>query len=182
MDIGVPLKKLGEVDIADLKGAILNQEEEAWFEQEHRQNAYEVHRQTSSIVLLFCDNEWPNVSTFKEPGWERLADVMMPIIDDILKKYYPPGGTLLRAMAARLHVGGVIEPHVDKMASFHAGHRIHIPIQTNPRVRFTIEGRPYKLEVGQAYEINNQLTHSVMNKGNEDRIHVIFDYVPLKKS
>jgi hypothetical protein len=32
--------------------------------------------------------------------------------------------------------------------------------------------------VGQAYEINNQLTHSVMNKGTEARIHFIFDYVP----
>jgi hypothetical protein len=41
-----------------------------------------------------------------------------------------------------------------------------------------IEGRPYQMEVGQAYEINNQKSHSVMNKGNEDRINFIFDYVP----
>ena len=49
---------------------------------------------------------------------------------------------------------------------------------TNPRVRFMIDGRPVQLEVGQAYEINNQKTHSVMNKGDTDRIHFIFDYVP----
>ena len=41
-----------------------------------------------------------------------------------------------------------------------------------------IDGQPYKLEVGKAYEINNQKTHSVMNKGNEERINFIFDYVP----
>ena len=35
-----------------------------------------------------------------------------------------------------------------------------------------------KFEVGQAYEINNQKTHSVMNKGPTDRINFIFDYVP----
>ena len=29
-----------------------------------------------------------------------------------------------------------------------------------------IDGRPYKLEVGKVYEINNQLVHSVMNKGD----------------
>lgn len=29
-----------------------------------------------------------------------------------------------------------------------------------------------------AYEINNQKTHSVMDKGSEDRITFIFDYVP----
>ena len=41
-----------------------------------------------------------------------------------------------------------------------------------------IDGRPYQLKVGQAYEINNQKMHSVMNKGSEDRITFIFDYVP----
>jgi hypothetical protein len=41
-----------------------------------------------------------------------------------------------------------------------------------------IDGRPYQLEVGKAYELNNQKNHSVMNKGKEDRITFIFDYVP----
>ena len=53
-----------------------------------------------------------------------------------------------------------------------------MPITTNPRVRFMIDGRPYQFKVGEAYEINNQKTHSVMNKGGEDRITFIFDYVP----
>ena len=43
-----------------------------------------------------------------------------------------------------------------------------------------IAGRPYKMKVGEAYEINNQKTHSVMNKGVEERINFIFDYVPPK--
>ena len=71
-----------------------------------------------------------------------------------------------------------ITPHVDRHVSFHRGHRIHVPITTNPRVRFMIDGQPYQLQVGQAYELNNQLMHSVMNKGDEDRITFIFDYVP----
>ncbi len=43
-----------------------------------------------------------------------------------------------------------------------------------------IDGRPYRLQVGNAYELNNQKNHSVMNKGSEDRITFIFDYVPAK--
>jgi hypothetical protein len=31
---------------------------------------------------------------------------------------------------------------------------------------------------GEAYELNNQEMHSVMNKGSEDRTTFIFDYVP----
>jgi hypothetical protein len=45
-------------------------------------------------------------------------------------------------------------------------------------VRYTISGKPYAFEVGNAYEINNQMKHSVLNMGNEDRISFIFDYVP----
>jgi len=56
-----------------------------------------------------------------------------------------------------------------------------VPITTNERVRFTVDGRPFKFEVGQAYEINNRLMHSVINKGANDRIHFIFDYVPADK-
>ena len=41
-----------------------------------------------------------------------------------------------------------------------------------------IDGQHFKFEVGKAYEINNQKTHSVMNKGKEDRITFIFDYIP----
>ena len=96
----------------------------------------------------------------------------------IIRQWYPPGGTIIRAMAAKLLAGGRILPHRDSHPSFGAGHRIHVPIATNPRVRFMIDGRPYQLEVGQAYEINNQKIHSVMNKGDTDRINFIFDYLP----
>ena len=41
-----------------------------------------------------------------------------------------------------------------------------------------IDGQPHQLAVGKAYEINNQKTHSVMNKGNDERVNFIFDYVP----
>jgi len=95
--------------------------------------------------------------------------------------YFPPGCTIIRAMAAKLLAGGKITPHVDKHLSFHTGYRIHVPITTNPRVRFMIDGRPHQLQVGQAYEINNQKNHSVMNKAKQDRITFIFDYVPPVK-
>jgi aspartyl/asparaginyl beta-hydroxylase (cupin superfamily) len=99
-------------------------------------------------------------------------------MEKILQDHYAPGGAIIRAMAARLCSGGVIKPHTDKHPSFHEGHRIHIPITTNSRVRFMIGGRPYRFEVGKVYEINNQQQHSVMNKGAEERINFIFDYIP----
>ena len=178
MDIEVPVKPLGEVDSSALRDCILAQEREAWLEDLGRQQTYEVHRDTESIVMLFCEESWPDGEIYRESGWDRLADVALPVIDNIIETHYAPGGTLLRAMAAKLKAGGRIRPHRDSLQSFHMGHRIHVPITTNPGVRFTIEGRPYDFEVGMAYELNNQLKHSVMNIGADDRISFIFDYVP----
>ncbi len=182
MDIEEPLRCLGEFDIEALKAKILEQDENAWREQELRQQEFDVHRYTESIVMVFTDgSNWPDLEVRKEPGWDRLADVAVPVMHEIIEKFYPKGGTIIRAMAAKLMTGGKIRPHADVHPSFHYGHRIHVPITTNPRVRFMIDGRPYQFEVGKVYEINNQKLHSVMNKGKEDRITFIFDYVPPNK-
>jgi aspartyl/asparaginyl beta-hydroxylase (cupin superfamily) len=179
MDIGIPIRDLGEIDISPLKEAILAVDDDAWLQNSHRQTTYDVHDQTQSLVMLFIDTEqWPKLEVTKDTAWALLSKAATPIIDSILSQFYPPGGTIVRAMAAKLVSGGVIKPHFDKHPSFHAGHRIHIPITTNSRVRFMIDGRPYKFEVGKVYEINNQKQHSVMNKGADDRINFIFDYIP----
>lgn len=179
MNIDTPLRELGPIDSTGLREAILAQDEIAWQEDRYRQEEFEVHHATQSIVILFVDlNRWPEVVVSKEPGWPRIAQQALPVMNEIIEKYYPPGGTVIRAMAAKLLAGGIINPHTDRHPSFHIGHRIHIPITTNPRVRFMIDGQPYRFNVGEAYEINNQKMHSVMNKGDEDRITFIFDYVP----
>ena len=179
MNIGEPLRKLGVIDADPLREAILAQEDAAWRESEYRQRTYEHHEQTQTIVLVFTDGaNWPNCEVRKGPGWERLGEAAVPVMREIVKKHYPTGGEVIRAMAAKLPPGGRIKTHCDVHESFHCGHRIHVPIATNPRVWWTIDGRPYQFEVGQAYELNNQKQHSVANRGTEDRITFIFDYVP----
>jgi hypothetical protein len=179
MDIGIPLRELGAYDIGALREAILVQGEEAWLDNTFRQQEYDVHQMTHSIVMIFTDGAgWPALEVRRQAGWDLLAASAMPLMHRILADHYPLGGTIIRAMAARLQAGGVIKTHRDTHPSFHYGHRIHIPIVTNARVRFMIDGRPYKMEVGKVYEINNQLPHSVMNKGAQARINFIFDYVP----
>ena len=179
MDIDVACRPLGAIAVESLRDTVLALPQEAWEENQQRQQDYDVHRRTESVVLIFTDGSgWPDITVTREAGWDLLAEIALPLMTDIIRRHYHPGGTIIRAMAAKLLPGEVISPHRDSHPSFHHGHRIHIPIKTNPRVRFMIDGRPYRMEVGQAYEINNQKTHSVMNKGNEERINFIFDYVP----
>jgi quercetin dioxygenase-like cupin family protein len=178
MNIDTTLKLLGEVDVEPLKQAILALDEPAWFDNVDRQNDYEVHDQTRSVVLIFCDGTIEDLVVSKKEGWDHLADIALPIMQDVISRHYPAGGVIIRAMAANLVAGGRIKPHFDSHPSFRRSHRIHLPITTNGRVRFMIDGKPHRLQVGQAYEINNQKTHSVMNSGDEDRITFIFDYMP----
>lgn len=179
MNIETALRELGEFDSSALRECILGQEEAAWHEDNYRQQQYDVHNDTESIVMVFTHGEnWPDCEVRREPGWDRLAEFAIPLMEQIIEKHYAHGGTIIRAMAAKLVSGGKIKPHFDSHPSFSAGHRIHVPVTTNPRVRFMIDGRPYQLKVGEAYEVNNQKTHSVINKGDEDRINFIFDYVP----
>ena len=84
MDIGVPIKKLGQYEIETLQQAILSQPEEAWFNNQDRQNDYEVHQYTHSIVLVFTTGDgWPNIEVTQESGWDLLAEQAIPLMHEI---------------------------------------------------------------------------------------------------
>ena len=179
MDIDVPLRDLGVIDSTTLRDTVLGQDEIAWHEDKFRQESFYVHNQTRSIIMIALDDDdWPYGPVTRGPGWDRIADVALPIMQKIIREHYPEGGEVIRAVAANLPAGGNIKPHTDFHKSFHCAHRIHIPISTNPKVWFTINGRPYQFKLDHVYEINNQKQHSVVNKGAEDRITFIFDYMP----
>lgn len=178
MNIAEPMRDLGHIDSEALKTAILALDDHTWLENQQRQNEYEVHRQTQSVVLVFCNGSMDDLEVSKHTGWESLSETAVPVMHELIRQHYPPGGVIIRAMAAKLLAGGRINPHFDSHASFRRSHRIHVPITTNNRVRFMIDGKPHRFKVGNAYEINNQKTHSVMNSGKDDRITFIFDYLP----
>ena len=49
MDIGVPVKDLGEIDVGPLRDAILGIDGQAWLENNHRQTEYDVHAARDAI-------------------------------------------------------------------------------------------------------------------------------------
>ena len=173
------IRDLGPVPCAALLAAVHDLDEAAWTAKQYRQRSFNVHRSTQSIVLCFIDlDRWPSLAIARDVGWKRLGDGAEPVMEAIISGSYPSGGVVIRAMAVRLPAGARITPHVDRHESLRSSHRIHLPLVTNPRVRFFIDGVPHRFEAGRAVEVNNQLSHSVMNDGPSDRIHFIFDYLP----
>ena len=95
MDIGIPIKDLGEYDIEPLKAKIMALPEEAWWGNQFRQLEYEVHQHTQSVVMVFTDGDgWPNIEVSKDEGWDLLADEALPLMHQILEDHYPPGAPL----------------------------------------------------------------------------------------
>ena len=88
------------------------------------------------------------------------------------------GGKLVRIMLTTLPPGAKIVRHRDTSPILQAVHRCHLPIRTNPGVRFTIGDDDHTLEVGEMYEFDNTRPHAVTNDGDESRVHLICDVLP----
>ncbi|GFD75413.1 hypothetical protein KUL113_48330 [Tenacibaculum sp. KUL113] len=80
------------------------------------------------------------------------------------------------ARLLRLNVGAEIKPHRDYKLGYEDGNfRLHIPIITNNKVEFILDDEQLKMLPGECWYTNVNYIHSVTNKGNEDRIHLVID-------
>ena len=105
----------------------------------------------------------------------KLQPILKQIVSDIKKFYGYENLKLTAILFSELKKGGIIPEHVDEGKMLTTHHRIHIPLVSDPAVKFTIDHKDYYLEPGHGYEINNQLLHEVKNESNIARIHMIID-------
>jgi hypothetical protein len=69
-----------------------------------------------------------------------------------------------------------IKEHTDEAGGYEDGFfRIHIPIQTNQKVIFRVNGKILPMLVGESWYANFSLPHYVSNAGENDRIHLVID-------
>ena len=143
MNIDGLLRDLGPVGHVSLRSKVLALEPQIWRQNLVRQESFDVHRHTESIVLLFIEiDDWPKIVVKREAGWAHLADVAMPLIDDVVRAHYQPGGMVVRAVIARLVPGARIMPHTDSHPSFHRGHRLHIRLSPTPGYASPLRANP----------------------------------------
>ena len=76
----------------------------------------------------------------------------------------------------RLTPGSVIKEHTDHDLCFEQGSvRLHIPITTNDAVAFELNRRRVILEPGSCWYLRLSDPHSVANRGDADRVHLVID-------
>jgi hypothetical protein len=83
---------------------------------------------------------------------------------------------ILTVRFLNLKTGANIKPHRDHELAFENGEaRLHFPVLTNEHVEFFIEEELVRMNEGECWYINANLTHHVANKGTTDRIHLVVD-------
>ena len=108
------------------------------------------------------------------PEVKRILDILPGDKQRVrFMKLSPGGGTLGR------HTDKMIKSFVMKIGGVA---RLHIPITTNPKVKFRvwgIYGFPFicKMKKGSLYFLNIWAPHEATNKGKRERVHLVIDVV-----
>jgi hypothetical protein len=171
------IRKLGPIDIADLRAAVLAIPEAVWDAENLRKpNKFEALDQTRHIVLRFIDSPRDWRRSHDRPAWPQWRDLLKPVLAQAVRGYGYDRGVFPRVMFARMAPGGVIHPHIDANPAAKWPHKIHLPLATNAQVVCAFGGGEHYFPPGEAVEVNNLGPHWVRNGGDTDRIHLIFEY------
>lgn len=169
----------GSYDVEDIANMI-NDFDEEWYFDTSRQEMYKTHADTKCITVQSIRLGWViGTFTISKKLFKIQDQAAKTQIESIVKDLEEKNnGKLVNFEIVSLSGNCRIRTHRDRGDFVYFGRRIHVPVITNPKALFTVAGNEIHMEKGTAYEINNARWHSVTNKSNEDRVHLIFDILP----
>ena len=173
-------RRLDQVDVSEIKTKVLAVTDDDWEVYNFRQNRPKsAQAETQTIPLIYDEDFRHDDPTVHEKFFEFDCDTLLEPILQAVSDYYTGDGYVVRALLVRLQPQGVIPPHIDTGYSLLNCRRIHIPIHSTERVEFTVGGEQRAMKEGELWEINNAREHSVVNRGDQGRVHLIIDWVPI---
>jgi hypothetical protein len=164
-------------DISEIKKFVIKFNDQ-WFINTSRQEIFDVHKHTNSYILNQVSLGWIEntpLDVIKKEDDKEAWDLIGSIVKDLEDMC---NGTMGQVLFIKLAAGKDIDPHEDSGDYLYHTNRHHIPIITNPNVGFFIDGETQHMKEGECWEINNNKTHAVFNKGTEDRVHLLIDIIP----
>lgn len=105
-------------------------------------------------------------------AWHGFGDHVDAIVASLMQGF--PGCAAYQRMLSVVMPGHAIAPHRDLQAKTWRC-RVHVPLISNDRSKFIVEGWAYELRPGFAYKVNTEAVHGVTNDGETPRIHFMFD-------
>lgn len=124
---------------------------------------------THPVMMMYSN---PTAEVFEDAPWLARA----PYIRQVLASFEC---RLDCVRLMRLTPGSTIKEHSDHDLSVELGAaRLHVPITTNPGVDFRLNGTPVNMEPGSVWYLRLSDPHSVANRGDSDRVHLVIDARP----
>ena len=170
------VRRLGPVDVAPLRAQVARLSEKVWNrENAVKENGYFCFAHTRHIVFRFIPPGLTGIRFYSRPLWNLWQRWLLPVMAQAAAPYGYARPVYPKAMLARLAAGRGIDLHEDRGGMNPLVHKIHVPLETNPRATLTVAGAAFHLEAGYAFEVNNLASHGAFNGGGQDRIHFIFE-------
>lgn len=119
----------------------------------------------------------PVMMIYSDPGCTDFADTPFleacPYFKEVLASLKCP---LQSVRLMRLTPGSVIKEHRDHDLAAETGNvRLHLPITTTPDVDFFLNGTRVIMHPGELWYLRLADPHSVVNRGDADRVHLVID-------
>jgi hypothetical protein len=131
---------------------------------------------------LAVSGTWGLIPLVAGPGDPSGADAIlaaMPHTRSVIDSFHTK---VMRARLMKLKAGAAIKEHRDyayfggQRWSYERGRiRVHIPIITGANVLWMLSGKRIDMKAGEAWYVNVCMPHSVENRGDTDRIHLVLE-------
>ncbi|MBN9092327.1 aspartyl/asparaginyl beta-hydroxylase domain-containing protein [Pandoraea pnomenusa] len=123
-----------------------------------------------SKTAVHPDGKYGHVQWFKVP----LTRESHSFVDKIYSFLGAEAGGL--CVFYYLAPGAVLHPHRDLTgASANARIRFHVPVITNPKVRFEVSRERVTMKPGELWTLDTSYLHSVNNESDETRVHIVIE-------
>ena len=124
----------------------------------------------------------PLVAVNGDPGNESFGGTMLPTPElarcpYLLQTIASFGATVGRTRLMRLSGGAEVKLHVDQGYYWTERVRVHVPIVTQPTVRFECGSEAINMAAGECWIFDTWRLHRVLNADNRSRIHLVCDTV-----
>ena len=124
----------------------------------------------------------PLITTNGDPASDARNGAMMPTTHLLACPYLMQaldalGATWGRSRLMRLSGDAEVTPHVDTDYYWRDHMRVHVPIVTQPTVRFLCGGDQVNMAAGECWVFDTWSLHSVHNDATRARIHLVADTV-----
>lgn len=142
------------------------------------------HHDTETIFLRWANTQtilaaFTEIEAVDYPEYDFLPEAR-PLVNRCLDLV--SASQLGRVILTKLHPGGFIDQHIDEGAYADHYERFHVPLTSEAGNHFTVLApsgviEDVHMKPGELWCFNHKRMHSVVNRSDEERIHLIIDAV-----